>query len=106
MDKPNQPIGAGRLIKTDDGAMIPSSVSINPARARALLWCAWMELNAIRARDGVPRDYTGCRSGVSEEYFSSLVDALAETLGIDCQPWPAKYMEPYIPSTPTIPGPP
>ena len=37
---------------------------------------AHSELNAIRARDGVPYDRDGMRYGVSEEYFSGVVDAL------------------------------
>ncbi|HQR71248.1 MAG TPA: hypothetical protein PLE54_11630 [Burkholderiaceae bacterium] len=59
--------------------------------ARALVK-AFNELNAIRARDGVPRDYAGMKTGVSEEYFSSVVDdvdaaVLALTgLGAHCHP--------------------
>lgn len=41
--------------------------------ARALVK-AFNELNAIRARDGVPRDYAGMKVGIDEEYFSSVVD--------------------------------
>lgn len=38
---------------------------------------AYAELNAIRARDGVPYTYYGCRSDANEEYFSSVVDELS-----------------------------
>lgn len=41
---------------------------------------AWHELNAIRARDGAP-------SGISEDYWSELVDALGDMLGADDVPW-------------------
>lgn len=56
----------------------------------ALLWAAWMELNAIRARDGVPYNHLGYKSDVAEEYFSNIVDALSDALGDDAQPWPNK----------------
>jgi hypothetical protein len=53
---------------------------------------AWYELNAIRARDGGPRDYTGGKVGITEEWFSAVVDdcaALVERLtGKPLMPWP------------------
>ena len=62
------------------------------------LWQAWMELNTIRARDGVPRDYTGCTTSVSEEYFSRVVDdcaaAYREVTGKEIMPWPPKKSQP------------
>lgn len=41
---------------------------------------ALYELNAIRARDGVPYCYDGIKSGVDENYFSSVVDGLRSAL--------------------------
>jgi hypothetical protein len=41
---------------------------------------AFAELNAIRARDGVPHTRNGWRSDVQEEYFSSVVDGLDEAV--------------------------
>jgi hypothetical protein len=41
---------------------------------------AFAELNAIRARDGVPYTADGYRSDVEEEYFSSVVDGLDEAV--------------------------
>ena len=35
---------------------------------------ATLELTTIRARDRVPYTYNGWKSGVSEDYFSSVVD--------------------------------
>lgn len=35
---------------------------------------AYAQLNAIRARDGIPYTRQGWPSGVSEEYFSRVVD--------------------------------
>lgn len=72
------------------------------------LWQAWMELNAIRARDGVPRDHTGHRVSVSEEYFSKVVDdteaAYRLVTGEQIQPWPPRASssaspDPSVPET-------
>jgi hypothetical protein len=41
---------------------------------------AFAELNAIRARDGVPYTSSGWKSDVQEEYFSSVVDELDEAV--------------------------
>lgn len=41
---------------------------------------AFAELNAIRARDGVPYTRNGYKCGVDERYFSSVVDALDEAV--------------------------
>lgn len=40
----------------------------------AALTKAAHELNAIRARDGVPYNHAGYKSDVCEDYFSSVVD--------------------------------
>jgi hypothetical protein len=57
-------------------------------RVKRALWAAWRELNEIRARDGVPWTHQLMKASVDEEYFSSVVDDLAEILGKDAQPWP------------------
>ena len=41
---------------------------------------AFAELNAIRARDGVPYTSSGWKSEVDEQYFSSVVDGLDEAV--------------------------
>ena len=41
---------------------------------------AFAELNAIRARDGVPYTRNGWKSDVDETYFSSVVDELDEAV--------------------------
>ena len=55
------------------------------------LWAAWSELNAIRARDGVPYTYQGYKSDVAEDYFSEVVDNTAAAYklltGMDIKPW-------------------
>jgi hypothetical protein len=57
---------------------------------RMVAWAAWCELNEIRARDGVPYTHQGYKASVTEDYFSSVVDALVAVLGEDAKPWPAK----------------
>lgn len=52
-------------------------------RMRAIIWAAWRELNAIRARDGAP-------CGVDPAYFSAVVDGCETILGDDTKPWPNK----------------
>ena len=42
---------------------------------------AHYELNAIRARTGVPYDLNGYATPVDEEYFSSVVELCKEALG-------------------------
>lgn len=69
------------------------------ARERTLLWCAWYELNTIRARDGVPYMHDGFKASVSEGYFYALVENMADALGDDAKPWPAEWMKPYIPKS-------
>ena len=58
-------------------------------RMRGLLWFAWHEFNAIRARDGAPT-----ADGVPlvvEDWWSKMTDAFAKAIGPDAQtPWPSK----------------
>lgn len=59
------------------------------------LWQAWIEMNAIRARDGVPYQSEAggmiCKSSVSYDYWSKCVDDLAaayeEVTGFEIKPW-------------------
>lgn len=57
----------------------------------AALWQAWMELNAIRARDGVPYMHDGYKASVDEGYFSKVVDDCADAYkaltGREIMPW-------------------
>jgi len=41
---------------------------------------AWQEMNNIRARDGVPCQYDGTRSSVTQEYWDSVMDGLDKIL--------------------------
>lgn len=41
---------------------------------------AYLELNTIRARDGVPYKRDGYKSDVCPEYFSAVVDQLNEAV--------------------------
>jgi hypothetical protein len=58
------------------------------------LWQAWNELNAIRARDGVPYTHQGWKASVDESYFSKVVDdceaAIQKLTGEPPMPWPPK----------------
>lgn len=47
---------------------------------RSALQKAYVELNAIRARDGVPYRRDGFKSDVDPEYFSSVVDEACEVI--------------------------
>lgn len=60
------------------------------SEARALLWIGWSEMNAIRARSGVPLDFDGRPQGISEEYWNEAVEKMSVFLGDDAQPWPPK----------------
>lgn len=41
---------------------------------------AFLELNTIRARDGVPYTHYGMKSSIDEAYFSSIVDELDQAV--------------------------
>lgn len=59
------------------------------AELRGLLWYAWSEFNAIRARSGAPLSRDGmllCDDG----YWSLLTDKFAAAIGDkDLKPWPS-----------------
>ncbi len=51
--------------------------------ANGLLWYAWHEFNAIRARDGAP-------TGISEEFWNEITEKMSKFLGDDnTKPWPS-----------------
>jgi hypothetical protein len=41
---------------------------------------AWLEMNTIRARDGVPYQFDGTKSGVSQDYWDSDMNGLDQIL--------------------------
>lgn len=49
-------------------------------RAVRVMVRAFLELNTIRARDGVPWTHMGYKASVTEEYFSSVADELDATV--------------------------
>lgn len=51
-------------------------MTIDERKALRCLVFAYQELNAIRARDGVPYTHTGFKSDVDEKYWSDLVDSI------------------------------
>ena len=65
------------------------------AKLRGLLWYAWHEFNAIRARDGAPRGSDTCCGNrgptlVSEEWWNTMTESFADAIGKDATtPWPS-----------------
>lgn len=41
---------------------------------------AWLEMNTIRARDGVPYQFDGTKASVTQEYWDSVMDGLNKIL--------------------------
>ena len=61
----------------------------DPAKLRGLLWYAWSEFNAIRARSGAPLTHEGMTT-VSEQFWSDMTDAFERAIGEDAvKPWPS-----------------
>lgn len=57
-------------------------------RLRGLLWYAWSEFNAVRARSGSPLTLDGMTT-CDESYWSKMTDAFGAAIGDDAQkPWP------------------
>lgn len=58
-------------------------------RLRGLLWYAWHEFNAIRARSGAPLTHDGMPT-CSEDSWDRMTEAFAEAIGTDARkPWPS-----------------
>ncbi len=78
-----------------DAASVSCARRLYDDRPVKALVKAFLELNAIRARDGVPYSRRGDRYGVCEEYFSSVVDdvntAVKELTGITAHCHPSLY---------------
>lgn len=89
--------GMNELLQAANGKLIAErdAQAQENARLRGLLWYAWHEFNAIRARDGAPRGADTCcgRLGptlVSEEWWNTLTEAFADAIGTDARtPWPS-----------------
>jgi hypothetical protein len=41
---------------------------------------AWLEMNTIRARDGVPYQFDGTKASISQEHWDSVMDGLDQIL--------------------------
>lgn len=57
---------------SDGGATVPCISLLDDA-----VWClahVWSEMNAIRARDGVPRMFDGTKSSVTQEWWDELMN--------------------------------
>lgn len=58
-------------------------------RLRGLLWYAWSEFNAIRARSGAPLSNDGMPL-ITEDWWSTMTEAFGAAIGDDAQtPWPS-----------------
>ena len=58
-------------------------------RLRGLLWYAWNEFNAIRARSGAPLDHYQMTT-VSPEWWETMLESFGEAIGDENQkPWPS-----------------
>ena len=58
-------------------------------RLRGLLWYAWHEFNAIRARSGAPLTHDGMTT-VAEEWWDQMTEAFEAAIGEDAaKPWPS-----------------
>jgi len=74
-----------------DATIIRLTCERDEARAdrtklRGLMWFAWSEFNAIRARSGAPLSYDGMTT-VDEAWWSQLTDAFSAAIGDDAKPW-------------------
>jgi len=59
-------------------------------RLRGLLWFAYHEFNAIRARSGAPLDQYGMTL-CAESYWDELTDTFERAIGPDARtPWPSE----------------
>lgn len=84
-------------------AAIRAAVAAERERVARPLWQAWMELNAIAARDGAPQhiDWHAGRpiqtAGCDPDYFRKVVDDCADALrhvtGDEPKPWPPAIRE-------------
>lgn len=58
-------------------------------RLNGLLWFAWHEFNAIRARSGAPLDQYGMTL-VDADWWSEMTDMFQEAIGPEnTTPWPS-----------------
>lgn len=63
---------------------------IEEGKLKGLLWFAWHEFNAIRARSGAPLDQYGMTT-VSEEYWEWMLEQFADAIGDEATtPWPSE----------------
>lgn len=70
--------------------LIAERVREATAELRGLLWLAYHEFNAIRARSGAPLDQYGMTT-VSEEWWDQMTRAFADAVGPDAKkPWPSE----------------
>ncbi|WDR03657.1 hypothetical protein PSQ19_06190 [Devosia algicola] len=83
----------------DDAKADIAELAAREAQIRGLLWFAWNEFNAIRARSGAPLSHDGMTL-CSEEWWSQMTDAFAAVIGPDStNPWPTPEAKAAIPQS-------
>ena len=83
---------AGEMLRYRAPAMarLVATQAAEIERLRGLLWYAWHEFNAIRARSGAPLCQYGMTT-VSVEHWDALTKAFREALPeADRMPWPSE----------------
>lgn len=63
-----------------------TSARVENDKLRGLLWFAWYEFNAIRARSGAPLMRDGMTTP-AESWWSQMTDAFRAAIGDDAKPW-------------------
>lgn len=67
-------------------------------RLRGLLWYAWHEFNAIRARSGAPLDHHGMTL-CTHEYWDRMTEAFQAAIGPEAaKPWPSTEAKAALPA--------
>ena len=68
---------------------------LTEAQLRGLLWFAWHEFNAIRARSGAPLDQYGMLL-CTHEWWDTLTMAFKDAIGEEATtPWPSPEAKPW-----------
>lgn len=81
-----------------------SSQASEIERLRGLLWYAWHEFNAIRARSGAPLDHYGMTT-CTHEWWDRMTEEFRAAIGSDAaSPWPSDEAKAAISPKPNKEG--
>jgi hypothetical protein len=82
---------AALIAAAPDMAALIAAQAAEIEMLRGLMWYAWHEFNAIRARSGAPLDQYGMTT-VATEYWDQMTKAFKGALPVEDQkPWPPEY---------------